>query len=193
VRLRWIVKGTLCVLLLVLVAVLAAAVSAQAGVTSWRTPMPNGSHPRTVRLGKGAGPWRIGMSLVVRPGLVATERFPANDGGAGCTSWSRIDYYRGLRVAWQFAPDAKHSSLVDIATMSPGDRSGDGFVIGKTRIGSVLARYPQHPQRPRYDGSLGLTLLVVEKSTGQEMSSVLKFWFDSTNVLTAIETGIAGC
>jgi hypothetical protein len=145
------------------------------------------------QLGKGAGPWRIGMPLVVRRGLVATERFPENDTRSGCTSWSRIDHYRDVRVAWQFSPDAAHSDLVDVATSRRGDRSEDGFTVGLTPLRAVLARHHGRTEHPRYSGSLGLTLVTVERSLGDESSAWLKYWFDASNTLTALETGTGGC
>src|SRR5712691_5441833 len=122
---------------------------ALAAVLAATTACASRSAPWTVRLGKGAGPWRIGMKLAVRPGLVAIERHPENDSAVGCTSWSRIDFYRDVRVAWQFSPNARRSALVDVATSRIGDRSAEGFVVGRTRLSTVLRRHPQRPQHPR--------------------------------------------
>ena len=165
--------------------VVTAVVATSGGATA--------SAPWVVRLGKGAGPWRIGMRLAVRPGLVAIERHPENDSAFGCTAWSRIDFYRDVRVAWVFAPNARHSVLADVATSRIGDRSAEGFVVGKTRLSTVLRRHPQRPRYPRWPGSLGVTELTVERKTGEESSAWLDYWFDAANVLAAIETGIGGC
>ncbi len=58
----------------------------------------------TVTLGRGLPPWRLGRGFVLRAGLVHLERYRGN-AGPGCVpgvgSATRIDYYRGLRVAWR--------------------------------------------------------------------------------------------
>jgi hypothetical protein len=79
----------------------------------------------TITLGRGLGPWRLGQHYVQRAGLVRFERYPGNAGPgcvAGVGSATRIDYYRGLRVAWRSGLGGR-LYLIDIATTRAGDRS----------------------------------------------------------------------
>jgi hypothetical protein len=62
---------------------------------------------------------------VQRAGLVRFERYPGNAVPgcvAGVGSATRIDYYRGLRVAWR-SGEGGRLYLIDVATTRAGDRS----------------------------------------------------------------------
>jgi hypothetical protein len=140
--------------------------------------------------------WRLGQTYVRRPGLVRFERF-SNRYGAGCvpnvSAARRIDYYRGLRVAWY--PDVKGKlRLVDVATQRAGDRSGDGFVIAVSSRGAVRRR---HPGATLAYGTgpfaLGASSLTVFRRTGKETFTELVYWFDARGVLTALEAFAGGC
>jgi hypothetical protein len=98
----------------------------------------------TISLGRGLGPWKLGQRYVLGAGLVRFERYPANAGPgcvAGVGSASRIDYYRGLRVAWRSGVGGR-LHLIDVATTRAGDRSGDGFVVGSSLFRQVRRRHP---------------------------------------------------
>ena len=150
----------------------------------------------TVTLGSGLPPWRLGQRYVVRPGLVRSERFSAN-GGVGCvpavSAATRIDHYRGLRVAWRRGPKGR-LYLIDVATTRAGDRSGDGFVIGVSRRVSVQRRHPgsrfAYGKGPLRLGSTSITLF---RRTGKETFTTLVYWFDARGVLTGLETFAGGC
>ncbi len=105
----------------------------------------------------------------------------------------RIDYYRGLRVAWY--PDVKGKlRLFDVATQRAGDRSGDGFVVASSTRGAVRRR---HPGATFGYGTgpfaLGSTSLTVFHRTGKEAFTELVYWFDARGVLTALEAFTGGC
>jgi hypothetical protein len=150
----------------------------------------------TVTLGRGMPPWKLGRSYVQGPGLVRSERIPAN-ARPGCApgvgSASRIDYYRGLRVAWR-SNGHGHLYLVDVATSRAGDRSSDGFVISVSTRGAVSRRHPgARVSFRRGPLSLGPSSITVLKRTGKETFDTLVYWFDARGVLTALEAFAGGC
>jgi hypothetical protein len=150
----------------------------------------------TVTIGKGLPPWKLGQRYAVRPGLVRSERFPANS-GPGCVptvgSASRIDYYRGLRVAWR-SNSRGRLYLIDVATSRAGDRSADGFVVGLSTRGAVQRRHPvarlSYTRGPLALGAASITIL---RRTGKETFDTLVYWFDAQGTLTALETFAGGC
>jgi hypothetical protein len=133
---------------------------------------------------------------VRRAALVRSERLSSRY-GAGCvpnvSAAQRVDFYRGLRVAWY--PDSKGKlRLVDVATERAGDRSGDGFVVASSSRSAVRRR---HPGATFGYGTgpfaLGATSLTVFRSTGKETFTELVYWFDARSVLTALEAFAGGC
>ena len=150
----------------------------------------------TVTLGKGLPPWTLGQRFAVRSGLVRSERFAAN-GGPGCvssaSSATRIDFYRGLRVAWS-ADSHGRLYLVDVATSRAGDRSSDGFVVAVSTRGAVRSKHPgatlSYAQGPLALGSSSLTVI---HRTGKETFDELVYWFDAQGTLTALEALAGGC
>jgi len=150
----------------------------------------------TVTQGKGLPPWRIGRTYVQGPGLVRSVR-PKSPYSPGCvpnaSAAARIDYYRGLRVAWVRGAGGK-LRLFDVATSRAGDRSSDGFVIESSRRGAV---HDRHPGATSAFGkgalALGATSLTVFRHSGKETFTTLVYWFDARGVLTALETFAGGC
>lgn len=150
----------------------------------------------TIAVGKGLPAWQLGRSYIRRPGLVRTERFSSRY-GPGCvrnvSAATRIDYYRGLRVAWYPGAGGK-LRLVDVATQRAGDRSADGFVIAVSRRRAVRRR---HPGATLAYGTgrfaLGASSLTVFRQTGKETFATLVYWFDARGVLTALEAFAGGC
>ena len=112
----------------------------------WRRRLcsqPGAAAAGTITLGRGLEPWKLGQHYVQRAGLVRFERYPGNAGPgcvAGVGSATRIDYYRGLRVAWRSGVGGR-LYLIDVATTRAGDRSADGFVVGSSPIRQVRHRH----------------------------------------------------
>ena len=145
----------------------------------------------TIRLGRGIDGWRIGMPFRTAAGLVRSERHPEN-AGPGCTlgprTASRIDYYPGLRLSWQ------NGRLSDVATTRAGDRSGNGFVIGRARLAAVRrVHHRAELSRRREPYALGRTSLTVFRRTGYETWKLFVYWFDGAGVLRALQTNVGGC
>jgi hypothetical protein len=153
----------------------------------------------TIQLGRGIGLWRIGQDLVVRPGLLRSVRYRKND-GPGCTlgpeTASRIDFYEGLRLSWSGVgvPWIKRPFLSDVATTRIGDRSGNGFVIGRSTLRAVRAtHFRAQLRRPRGRFALGRTSLTLSRRTGYESWKYFTYWFDRAGRLRALQTGAGGC
>src|SRR5207244_11606645 len=116
---------------------------------------------------------------VLRAGLMRFERGTGRY-GPGCvpnvSAAKRIDYYRGLRVAWY--PAGKTLRLIDVATQRAGDRSGDGFVVASSTRVAVRRRHPTaafaYGNGPY---ALGRTSLTVFRRTGKETFATLVYWF----------------
>jgi hypothetical protein len=150
----------------------------------------------TLSIGRGLPPWLLGQRYIQRPGLVHSDRY-SRSSGIGCiagpASAGRIDYYRGLWVAWRLGP-AKRLALFDVATSRAGDHSADGFVVGVSRLGAVRARHAGIAVATgRGPLSLGARSLTLTKRTGKATFVALVYWFDARGVLTALETYAAGC
>jgi hypothetical protein len=153
----------------------------------------------TITLGQGIGPWKLGQKYVKRPGLLKSVRHSGNVGPgcvAGPPTASRIDYYRTLRVSWRGPGAGKSPYLIDVATTRKGNRSGDGFVIGRSRLAAVRRAHPNgilsHPtatDRYRLSGSL----VSVVRQVGSESWVSMLYWFDRRGVLIALETSTGGC
>jgi hypothetical protein len=150
----------------------------------------------TVTLGKGLPGWRLGQTYVRRTGLVRSELLKSPY-GPGClpnvSAARRIDYYRGLRVAWY--PGARgRLRLVDVATQRAGDRSGDGFVVDSSARAAVRRRHPGATfAYAKGQFALGATSLTVFRRIGKESFTTLVYWFDARGVLTALEAFAGGC
>lgn len=180
---------TIPLIVVLVAAVLAADPAAGAGT---RPP------PLVVRLGQGAGPWRLNMPLTIRSGLLRSERHRENDQGGcigGPVQASRVDYYAGLRVSWIFFARKPRSALVEIATTRRGSRSGDGFAIGKATFAAVRRAHPNAFVARRDLGpyALGRTRVGVYRKTGYESGQYLDYWFDRRGVLAGLSTGLSGC
>jgi hypothetical protein len=108
---------------------------------------------------------------------------------------SEIDWYRGgVRTAWKQIGRAPQLKLIDVATTRRGDRSSDGFAIGRATIAQVRARHPKaqllHPEGVLV---LGPTLLSITRPTGYDRWVDLGYWFDKSGRLIALETDAGGC
>jgi len=151
----------------------------------------------TITIGKGLGPWTLGQTYVKRPGLLRTERHPQNSGPgcvAGPPTASRIDYYRTLRLSWRRAGASRGVYLIDIATTKRGDRTRDGFVIGRSRLRGVRRAHPNSTLSHRSDHyRFGPSVLTLVRSTGPESWVSMLYWFNRRNVLVALETSASGC
>jgi hypothetical protein len=68
------------------------------------------AQPMTMQLGRGLGPYRIGIRRAVQATLVRTIRKPEND-GPGCSGGfaqdSYVDVYPGLRLGYGPGVDRK--------------------------------------------------------------------------------------
>jgi hypothetical protein len=151
----------------------------------------------TITLGRGLGPWRLGQKYREGTRLIRSERFPAND-GPGCDlgprTASRVDYYPGLRLSWRGGPERRNLYLIDVATSRTGDRSGNGFVIGQSRLGDVRRAHSKASlDHPRNRFTLGRSALTIIRKTGDETWVSFTYWFDAGGVLAALETQASGC
>jgi hypothetical protein len=150
----------------------------------------------TISIGRGLPPWTLGQRYVEQVGLVHYDLYPRNSVigcVAGPASASRIDYYRGRRVAWRPGP-GKRLLLFDVATSRAGDHSSDGSGVGVSRLGAVRARHAGTAVATgRGPLSLGARSLTLTRRTSKETFAALVYWFDARGVLTALETYAAGC
>jgi hypothetical protein len=173
--------------------VLAAACLAAAGASSVAGAAHDAddSRPMTMQLGRGLGPYRIGMRRVVHPNLVRTIRQRGND-GPGCSGGfvqdSFVDVYPGLRLGFGF-DDGERTYLDTIATTRRGDRTSLGHAIGSATLGDVRKRYPKAKVRRHLGGS---TLSIFHR-TGYESGAHLEYGFDSSRKLVRLQTGVGGC
>jgi hypothetical protein len=152
-----------------------------------------------LRIGVGLGStWRLQSVERVDPGRVRSQRFKVNE-NSGCPQGpgtaSRVDWYRGgVRVAWKQYGGSVERRLIDVATTRRGDRSPEGFVVGRSTLSAVRARLPRakvlHPA-----GSLvlGRTLVSVTRIVGYDNWIDFGFWFDARGRLVALETDRGGC
>ena len=101
----------------------------------------------TIRFGIGTERWKLADAGYHRgAGLVRSQRFKIND-QHGCPQGpgtaSIVDTYRnGQRVAWRAVGDDKRLQIIDVATTRKGDRTGEGFTIGRSTIADVRHRHP---------------------------------------------------
>jgi hypothetical protein len=145
----------------------------------------------TMQLGRGLGPYRLGMQRVEHPGLIRTVRQRQNDAGGCSGSYqldSYIDVYAGLRLGYVLGTDRK-AYLDVISTTRAGDRTSLGYAIGKSTLRDVRHRYP-HLKLRRHRG--GSTLSVVLR-TGYESGEDLTYSFDARQRLVGLSTSVGGC
>ena len=131
-----------------------------------------------------------GRSRTVRYAINVNNACPQGPGTAAVVDW----YRDGVRTSWKaYGPDPR-LRLIDVATTRRGDRSPEGFVVGRSSLRAVRARVPRaklmHPE-----GSLilGPTLLSVTKVVGYDNWVDYGFWFDRRGRLVALETDRGGC
>jgi hypothetical protein len=147
--------------------------------------------PMTMQLGRGLGPYRIGMRRIVHANLVRTIRKPEND-GPGCSGGfaqdSRVDVYPGLRLGYGPGVDGK-GYLDTIATTRRGDRTSLGYAIGVATLADVRKRYPK-VTLSRHPGGSELS---VYRQTGEESGASLVYGFNASGKLVRLQTGVGGC
>jgi hypothetical protein len=149
------------------------------------------ARPYVMQLGRGLGPYRIGMRRTIFSGLKKAIRHRENDIG-GCSGGflqdSFVDVYQGLRLGYLIAFDGR-TFLDTIATTRRGDRTSLGFVIGKSTLGQVRSTYP----RARITRHLGGSTLSLYHRTGYETGTHLDYSFNAKGTLVRLETGVGGC
>jgi hypothetical protein len=130
---------------------------------------------------------------------VKTRHFTINANNAcpqGPGTASDVDWYaNGVRTSWKQIGRAEVAlKLIDVATTRRGDRSSDGFTIGRSTLAQVRARHPKaqllHPQGLLV---LGPTMLSITKVTGYDRWVDIGYWFDARGRLVALETDAGGC
>ena len=147
---------------------------------------------RIMRIGQGLRPWKLGEPYVRRAGYegryLDTKPVPA----CRQSFWeaTRVDEYRGsVNVAWV------DGVLAGVRTSLRGDRSEDGFVIGAAGLRGVRQRHPEAPVTVEtFDvfGNLRKRVVVVSKSTAAGTAEV-RYWFDASGILWALETSERRC
>jgi hypothetical protein len=149
------------------------------------------ARPMTMQLGRGLGPYRIGMRRVVFAGRVRTIRRPEND-GPGCSGGfaqdSHVDVYLGLRLGYGPGLDGK-GYLDTIATTRRGDRTSLGYAIGVATLADVRRRYP----KVKVSRHLGGSTVSIFHQTGYESGASLVYGFDAAGKLVRLQTGVGGC
>ena len=149
------------------------------------------ARPMTMQLGRGLGPYRIGMRRAVHANLVRTIRQPEND-GPGCSGGfiqdSYVDVYPGLRLGYGPGLDGK-GFLDTIATTRRGDRTSLGYAIGTATLADVRKRYPK-VKLSRHRGGSELSLY---RQTGEESGASLVYGFNASGRLVRLQTGVGGC
>ena len=176
-------------------ATLALLVAGSLGLTvSPATPSRHttaAERPMTMQLGRGLGPYRIGMRRVVYDNRVRTIRQPEND-GPGCAGGfaqdAYVDVYPGLRLGYGPGLDGK-GYLDTIATTRRGDRTSVGYAIGVATLADVRRRYPK-VRLARHRGGSTLSLY---RQTGEESGASLVYGFNASGRLVRLETGVGGC
>jgi hypothetical protein len=149
------------------------------------------AQPMTMQLGRGLGPYRIGIRRAVQANLVRTIRKPEND-GPGCSGGfaqdSYVDVYPGLRLGYGPGVDRK-GYLDTIATTRRGDRTSLGYAIGVATLADVRKRYPK-VRLSRHPGGTELSLYL---QTGEESGASLVYGFNASGSLVRLQTGVGGC
>jgi len=137
-------------------------------------------------------PYRLdgGRARKAHYAINANNACPQGPGTAADVDW----YRSGVRTAWKMSGRDPQLKLIDVATTRKGDRSPEGFVVGRATLAQVRARLPR-AQRLHPSGSLvlGPTLLSVTKVTGYDNWVDYGFWFDAAGRLVALETDRGGC
>ena len=100
----------------------------------------------------------------------------------------------GVRTAWKAWGPSPQVRLIDVATTRPGDRSPEGFAVGRSTLAAVRARLARAKvMHPVGSLILGPTLLSVTRVTGYDNWVDYGFWFDRRGRLVALETDRGGC
>ena len=171
--------------------VVACLLVADAGSAAGSARDADVSRPMTMQLGRGLGPYRIGMPRVVQDDLIRTIRQRHND-GPGCSGGfiqdSYVDVYPGLRLGYVLAAGGR-TYLDTIATTRRGDRTSLGYAIGTATLADVRKRYP----RVRLRRHLGGSTLSIFHRTGYESGARLEYGFDASGRLVRLLTGVGGC
>jgi hypothetical protein len=152
-------------------------------------------------IGRGLGPspsWRLGSFYRQDAARARTQHFSVNDNNAcpqGPGTAAQVDWYRnGVRVAWKEYGSSPALRLIDVATTRRGDRSPEGFVVGRATLAQVRTRLPKaklmHPSGLLI---LGPTLLSITKVVGYDNWVDYGFWFSASGRLVALETDRGGC
>jgi hypothetical protein len=137
-------------------------------------------------------PYRLdaGRARTAHYTINANDACPQGPGTAADVDW----YRSGVRTAWKMYGRSAALKLIDVATTRRGDRSPEGFVVGRARLAAVRARLPRaRVMHPTGSLVLGRTLLSVTKVTGYDNWVDYGFWFDARGVLVALETDAGGC
>src|SRR5262249_25882723 len=105
------------------------------------------------------------------------------------------DWYRsGVRTAWKTYGADPRLKLIDVATTRRGNRSPEGFVVGRASLHAVRARLPKaRVLHPKGSLVLGPTLVSVTKVTGYDNWVAYGFWSDAGGRLVALEPDRGGC
>jgi len=148
---------------------------------------------RVMRIGRGIGSWRLNQRVVRRPGFLRSsyhdETKPLSTCRRSFRDAPRVDRYGdGIMLAW-----TEENRLVGVRTTLRGDRSEEGFVIGTSRLSSILARH----RGLRVEGSDWLSsahmrMLVVPKQLATGTAEI-RYLFDSSGILFALETSERRC
>lgn len=147
---------------------------------------------RVIRPGHGVGQWQINERFVLRAGFLGQlhpEKKPPRSCPRSFWDAERVDIYTDhITVAWE------GGVLAAVRTLLHGDRSPDGFVIGKTKLGTVRARHRQSRLQDEVDAFSGGTArtLVVSSPTAAGKADI-RYRFDSRGVLDALETSMRRC
>ena len=161
--------------------------------------LPAVERAATIRFGVGTERWKLATAGYVRGnGLVGSRRFKVNE-QHGCPQGpgtaSIVDTYRnGQRVAWRAVGGDGRLQIIDVATTRTGDRTGEGFAVGTSRIADVRRRHPTaavlHPVGVL---ALGSILVSITRVTGYNSWIDLGYWFDARGRLVALEVDAGGC
>jgi hypothetical protein len=154
-------------------------------------PSGDVARPMTMQLGRGLGPYRLGMHRVILDNRVRTIRQRQND-GPGCSGGfiqdSYVDVYPGLRLGYALGFDGK-TYLDTIATTRRGDRTSFGYAIGTATLADVRRKYP----KVKLSRHLGGSTLSLYHQTGDEVGASLEYGFNASGRLVRLLTGVGGC
>lgn len=147
---------------------------------------------RVMRIGRGIGPWRLKERYVRRAGY--ERKVPDTQPVASCrrSFWqaTRVDAYTdGIKVAWV------GGALASVRTELRGDRSHDGFVIGTASLRGVRGRHPSLRVTSGFfwpGADIRHRMVVVSKATTTGVAE-LRYWFDPSGILFALEASERRC